>query len=273
MKKNLSVIFIVSITILIMAFIFSACSRNKPAEQISATTTQEYSRVYEADIYGQWRYVKAVENGEIFYEEYASQFLNFYYIDNLNMLLETSTGVNSGYFYNTGENWFNFAFDAGPPIVLYYDIESKYLVWLDHTMEFYYEWAGSAGEPPIVDSDRLNNIDFFVDYALTGYWTFEDGNYIYAGSGDDELIIYCNVDMYDFIIYYVDYYNDRLIIEGEIFNQNFISTEHALIYRTNVSEGIPNEAFFFKTADGNQYSYIIQYSGFDGSIVVSMYSF
>ena len=188
------------------------------------------------------------------------------------ILMETSSGVSKGFLYSMGENWFNFSFDAGPPIVFRYDSESKCLVWLDHTMEFYYEWAGYAGEPPLFDFG-LKNVNFSVDYALIGHMTFEDGKYIYAGSDGEELIIYCNVDMHDFIIYHVDYYNDRLIIEGEIFNRTIIPTDYALIYRTHVSEGIPNEAFFFKTADGNQYSYIIQYSGLDGSIVVSMYDF
>jgi len=117
-------------------------------------------------------------------------------------------------------------------------------------------------------------VKFFIDYALSGYLNmFKDGKFLYAGNDGEELIIYCNVDMYEFIIYSVDYYNDKLILESEIFNRNVFPSDYALIYRTNVSEGIPNEAFFFRTADGTIYSYIIQYSGISGSIVVSEYSF
>jgi len=277
MKKHFPAIpaaLITLLTILITAFVFSACSRNEPADQASGAVTQEY--VSEADIYGRWRYVKAMEDGETFYEEYATSILNLYYIDDSNMLLETSFGFNRGYFYSSGENWFNFSFDAGPPMIFRYDSESKYLVWLDHTMEFYYEWVGPAGDPPQVGYAPVTSAEeiiFFVDYALIGYWTFKDGHYIYAGNDGEELIIYCNVDMHDFIIYSVDYHNDKLIIEGEKFNQIIIPTDYALIYRTYVSEGIPNEAFFFRTADGNQHSYIIQYSGVDGGIFVTEYSF
>jgi len=90
-----------------------------------------------------------------------------------------------------------------------------------------------------------------------------DRSKIKYGDGGETVIIYSNVDLYDFKIYNntAGYHSDVKAA------RNVLSTSEYLEFMTNIPETMPIETVCFKTADGKEYEYLLGYSGMDGTVV------
>jgi len=106
---------------------------------------------------------------------------------------------------------------------------------------------------------------FHVGYVHdTNMNQLADRSKIKYGDGGETVIIYSNVDLYEFKIFN----NETDYLSGDInVSLNVLSTSNYLEYMTNIPEGIPAEAIQFKTADGKTHYYWLGYSGIDGTVV------
>jgi len=93
-----------------------------------------------------------------------------------------------------------------------------------------------------------------------------DRSRIKYGDGGETVIIYSNVDLYEFKIFN----NGADYLSGDVnVSRNVLSTSNYVEYMTNIPEGMPAEAVHFKTADGKEHYYLLQYSGMDGTVFAS----
>jgi len=119
-------------------------------------------------------------------------------------------------------------------------------------------WSFSGGQAAL---------SFYVGYVHdTDMNKLAGRSRIRYGSGGETVIIYSNVDLYDFKIFnkWEDYLN------GDFnFTCDVLITSDYLEYKTNIPEGMPGEGIHFKTADGKEHDYLLRYSGMDGTVFAS----
>ena len=114
-------------------------------------------------------------------------------------------------------------------------------------------------------------INFFAGYFHNAYIDIlETKEIIHYGTGSEIVYFYCNVDLYEFKVLAVGTDEDfNFFAERTVLSLGIFSSDIALEYSTYIPDGIPVEAVSFKTADGTSYSYLLQLSGFDGSVVTT----
>jgi len=111
----------------------------------------------------------------------------------------------------------------------------------------------------------LQGLGFYVGYVHdTDMDQLAGRSKIKYGDGGETVIIYSNVDLYEFKIFN----NGADYLSGDVnVARNVLSASTYLEYMTTIPEGMPAEAVHFITGAGEEYYYQLGYSGMDGTVV------
>jgi len=272
MKKYLFTITVMAITVMV----FTTCARK--------TSTTESARDSEISILGEWYYVVSTDktSGSTYEEE------KLFYFPELSISTnyegESSVGIAyAGFDVIYGDmnkiNDYEYRFTANPmqeldpvhdsEMIFTYDPAAGRLGWEDHYMTRYYERERrAAAAETTVDSFNffvayIHHVDMIqlaqereiIYYETYGHWDT---------SGKERIIIYSDVDLHSFKIFTI---GANFLEGGDLnYSQEILYSSFALEYATYIPEGIPVEAVYFYTDDGEEHIYLLSYSGIDGRV-------
>jgi len=140
---------------------------------------------------------------------------------------------------------------------------------ISQAFDNYYNDGGKQAGTYILNNDAwsLKGLNFYVGYAHdTDMNQLAGRSKVTYGSGGETVIIYSNIDLYEFKIFN----NGADYLSGDVnVARNVLSASTYVEYMTTIPEGMPAEAVHFKTADGKEHYYLLEYSGMDGTVVAS----